>query len=51
MTGLWWNTRTRASIIYAVNGMPEAERPPGMRSPALTAPEEALVDMALAALA
>jgi CubicO group peptidase (beta-lactamase class C family) len=49
MTGLWWNTRTRASIVYAINGMPESDRPRGARS-ALTAHEEALIDLALAAL-
>lgn len=46
MTGLFWNARDRRTIVYAVNGMPETQRPPALRS-ALTAPEEALVDLAL----
>lgn len=49
MTGLVWNARTRDSIAYALNGMPEVERPQGARS-ALTAPEESLIDAALSAL-
>lgn len=49
MTGLFWNARDRSSIVYAINGMSETERPPGTRS-ALTAPEEVLIDIALAAL-
>jgi hypothetical protein len=49
MTGLLWNARTRATIVYALNGMPEEDRPQAQRS-ALTAPEESLVAMGLAAL-
>jgi CubicO group peptidase (beta-lactamase class C family) len=49
MTGLLWNARTRATIVYALNGMPEEDRPQAQRS-ALTAPEESLVTMGLAAL-
>jgi D-alanyl-D-alanine carboxypeptidase len=49
MTGLFWNTRTKATIVYAVNGMPETERPPGVRT-ALTGPEEAVLDHALSRL-
>jgi CubicO group peptidase (beta-lactamase class C family) len=50
MTGLLWNARSCATIVYALNGMPEQDRPQAQRS-ALTAPEEALVTMGLAALA
>jgi CubicO group peptidase (beta-lactamase class C family) len=49
MTGLIWNARTRDTIVYALNGMPETARPPGSHS-ALTAAEEALVTRALGAL-
>ena len=49
MTGLFWNIKDRRTLVWAVNGMPETGRPPGLRS-SLTAPEEALVDRALAAL-
>jgi CubicO group peptidase (beta-lactamase class C family) len=48
MTGLFWNRRTGATLVWAVNGMPEAERPPALNS-ALTAPEEALLALALGA--
>lgn len=48
MTGLWWNARTRATIVYALNGMPETDRPRART--ALTAPEQALIDLARAAL-
>ncbi|MEZ5994412.1 MAG: serine hydrolase [Hyphomonadaceae bacterium] len=47
MTGLWWNERTQSTLVYAINGMPENERPHGNRS-AMTAPEEAVIDAALA---
>lgn len=47
MTGLFWNLRTRETLVWAVNGMPETGRPPARRS-SLSAPEEALVDLALA---
>lgn len=49
MTGVWWNRRNGASLVYAVNGMPETGRLNGPRS-ALTAAEEVIVDLALAAL-
>lgn len=49
MTGLFWNVRSRDTIVYALNGMPETDRPRGRRC-ALTAPEEALIDLALAEL-
>ena len=48
MTGLFWNLDDRRTLVWAINGMPETGRPPGLRS-ALTAPEEALADMALGA--
>ncbi len=47
MTGLYWNARDGRTIVYAVNGMPETARPPAVRS-ALSAPEEALIDLGLA---
>jgi len=47
MTGLFWNVRDRRTLVYALNGMPGQNRPPARRS-ALTAPEDALVDLALA---
>ncbi len=46
MTGLFWNRRDGRTLVWAVNGMPETDRPPGLRS-ALTAPEEALLALAL----
>jgi CubicO group peptidase (beta-lactamase class C family) len=46
MTGLFWNARENATLVWAINGMPETERPPGARS-ALSAPEEAIIDFAL----
>jgi CubicO group peptidase (beta-lactamase class C family) len=49
MTGLFWNRRTGASLVYALNGMRETGRRPGRRC-ALTAAEEALIDQALPAL-
>ncbi|MBY0563741.1 MAG: beta-lactamase family protein [Hyphomonadaceae bacterium] len=49
MTGLLWNARTRDTIVYALNGMPETDRPQGEVS-ALTAPEELLIAAALKAL-
>jgi D-alanyl-D-alanine carboxypeptidase len=50
MTGLFWNTRTKATLVYALNGMPETQRPPSVRT-ALTAPEQAIVDDAISRLA
>jgi CubicO group peptidase (beta-lactamase class C family) len=48
MTGLFWNRRDGRTLVWAVNGMPEADRPPA-RNSALTAPEEALLALALGA--
>lgn len=50
ITGLWWSARSQTTLVYAINGMPETNRPHGTRS-ALTAPEETLIDAALAAVA
>ena len=49
MTGLFWNLDDQRTIVWAINGMPEEGRPMGLRS-CLTAPEEALVELALARL-
>ncbi len=49
MTGLFWNTRADTTLVWAINGMPEANRPSGSRS-ALSAPEEAMIDAALASV-
>ncbi len=49
MTGLFWNRRTGESLVWALNGMPETDRPPG-RHTALTAPEEDLIATGLRAL-
>lgn len=49
MTGLFWNPRENATLVWAINGMPETERPPGARS-ALSGPEEAVIDFALSVL-
>ena len=49
-TGLFWNRRDARTLVYAVNGMPETDRPPGLRS-SVTAPEEKLIDLAMAAIA
>ena len=46
ITGLWWNARDGATLVYALNGMPEMHRPPGTRS-AMSSIEEALIDAAL----
>ena len=48
MTGLYWNIRDGRTLVWAVNGMPETDRPLARRS-CLTAPEELLVDLAMAA--
>jgi len=48
MTGLFWNRRDGRTLVWAVNGMPEMDRPPAKGS-ALTAPEEALLALALGA--
>lgn len=47
ITGLFWNRRDGRTLVYAINGMPEMDRPPA-RNSALTAPEEALIALALA---
>ena len=47
ITGLVWNVRENATLVYAINGMPETNRPPGARS-AMSQPEEAIIDAALA---
>lgn len=49
MTGLFWNQRSGATIVYALNGMPEHNRPAARRS-AVTAPEEVVLDAALASI-
>jgi len=46
MTGLWWNARTRTTLVYAINGMPETDRREDART-ALTEAEQALIDRAL----
>jgi CubicO group peptidase (beta-lactamase class C family) len=46
MTGLFWNAHSDTSLVWAINGMPETDRPPGARS-ALSAPEESIIDNAL----
>ena len=46
MTGLFWNRRDGRTLVWAVNGMPETDRPPASGS-VLTAPEEALLALAL----
>lgn len=50
MTGLWWNAETQTTLVYAVNGMPETDRPQSART-ALTLAEQDLVDRALADIA
>jgi CubicO group peptidase (beta-lactamase class C family) len=47
MTGLYWNARDGRSIVFALNGMQEFDRPRATRS-ALTPHEQALIDRALA---
>jgi len=46
ITGLFWNRRDGRTLVYALNGMPEMDRPKAKAS-AFTAPEEALVGLAL----
>lgn len=46
MTGLFWNVKNGRTIVWAINGMPETERPAGLKS-TLTRPEEVLVDWGL----
>jgi CubicO group peptidase (beta-lactamase class C family) len=49
ITGLLWNAREQMTLVYAINGMPETERPAGAHS-AMSQPEEAIIDAALAAV-
>jgi CubicO group peptidase (beta-lactamase class C family) len=49
MTGLFWNARENTTLAWAINGMPEANRAPSVRS-ALSAPEEGAIDAALNSL-
>ncbi|HEY2356854.1 MAG TPA: serine hydrolase domain-containing protein [Phenylobacterium sp.] len=46
ITGLFWNRRDGRTLVYALNGMPETGRPPA-RNSSLTAPEEALIRLAI----
>jgi D-alanyl-D-alanine carboxypeptidase len=48
ITGLFWNRRDGRTLVYAINGMPEMNRPPA-RNSSLTAPEETLIDAAFRA--
>ena len=48
ITGLFWNRRDGRTLVYAINGMPETDRPHA-RNSSLTAPEEALIALALGA--
>lgn len=48
ITGLFWNRRDGRTLVYAINGMPEMDRPRAANS-ALTAPEETLIGAALGA--
>ena len=46
MTGLFWNVKDGRTLVWAINGMPETERPAGLNS-TLTRPEEILVTWGL----
>jgi CubicO group peptidase (beta-lactamase class C family) len=46
ITGLFWNRRDGRTLVYAINGMPETDRPRALNS-SLTAPEETLIGAAL----
>ncbi len=46
ITGLFWNRRDGRTLVYALNGMPATMRPKAQGS-SLTAPEEALINLAL----
>jgi len=48
ITGLFWNRRDGRTLVYAVGGMPEKDRPRA-RNSSLTAPEETLIGLALGA--
>lgn len=47
MTGMFWNVRDGRSVVYAVNGMQEFQRPRAEHT-ALTPPEQAMIDLAMA---
>jgi len=49
MTGLFWNRQSGATIVFALNGMPEQGRPVAQRS-AVTRPEEVILDAAISAM-
>lgn len=49
MTGLFWNARENTTLTWAINGMPETERPPSERS-ALSRPEEETIEFGLSSL-
>jgi CubicO group peptidase (beta-lactamase class C family) len=46
LTGLFWNIRDGRTLVWAVNGVRETDRPRGRRS-ALSPQEEQLIDLAL----
>jgi CubicO group peptidase (beta-lactamase class C family) len=48
ITGLFWNRRDGRTLVYALNGMPAADRPHARLS-SLTAPEETLLGLAFRA--
>jgi CubicO group peptidase (beta-lactamase class C family) len=48
ITGLFWNRRDGRTLVYAINGMPEKDRPRARYS-SMTAPEETLIGLALRA--
>jgi CubicO group peptidase (beta-lactamase class C family) len=48
ITGLFWNRNDGRTLVYAINGMPETDRPSALNS-SLTAPEETLNAAALRA--
>ena len=47
MTGLFWNVRDGRTLVWAIDGMPETERPAALHS-TLTRPEEILIEWGLA---
>ncbi|MGZ3404618.1 MAG: serine hydrolase domain-containing protein [Phenylobacterium sp.] len=46
ITGLFWNRRDGSTLVYALNGMPQEDRPKAANS-SLTAPEATLLGAAL----
>lgn len=48
MTGLFWNVRDGRTLVYALNGMQEFDRPRAAAT-ALTISEQAVIDLGLAA--